>query len=212
MNIRNSAAAILAASSTIAMAANDVPASQPLARYDKMIARSPFAPATPAEPVAAATPGFATQLYVAGIAKISGGDLVTIRTKDQQRSFSIASGEQGPDGIMVVGVQWADQVGRSKVTVRRGTETAVIEFDQATLQKAIAPIAAPGGSGPRPIALPGNPFSNHGGGSSGQASPQPPSFPQGGRGFHGSDRGGSSGDSSDSSQRRIRIIPSKPGQ
>ena len=204
MITRMTAAALLAACSAAATAANEVPTQQPLARYDKMIARSPFAPATAAAPVALATPGFATNLYVAGIAKIANGDLVTIRSRDQQQSFSLNQGESGPDGISIVNVQWAEQVGRSKVTVRKGAESAVIEFDQATLQKAIAPMTVPGNTGgPRPIALPGAPFQMQN-----QPATQPQKFPES-SGYNGNNN---SSEGFGQHTRRVRIIPSKPGQ
>ena len=123
-------------------AANDLPAAMPLSRYDALMKKSPFALATPAGATAAAsTAGFTANLYVSGVAKIDGRDFVTIRSKDGQTHFSLMPGELGPDGIVITSVDWSDQVGKSKVTLKKGQETGVAEFDQAVLQAPPPPAA-----------------------------------------------------------------------
>ncbi len=135
-------------------AANDLPAAMPLSRYDALMKKSPFALATPAGATAAAsTAGFTANLYVSGVAKIDGRDFVTIRSKDGQTHFSLMPGELGPDGIVITSVDWSDEVGKSKVTLKKGQETGVAEFDQAVLQAPPPPAAVANESpqnGPQP--------------------------------------------------------------
>ena len=108
----------------------------PINRYDKLIRKSPFAPPSVA-PVVAAVPGFAANLYLSGLAKIGDRDFVSISSRDQAVKWSLFAGESNVDGIQLVSVQWADAVGKSKVTVKKGTEFAVLEYDQALLQKPV---------------------------------------------------------------------------
>src|SRR5438093_2702329 len=75
-----------------ARGAAEIPAPWPKARYEKMIAASPFAPATPVAKPAAA--GFAANLHVSGIAQIGDQNLVMIASNDQQMKFSLLGGEQ----------------------------------------------------------------------------------------------------------------------
>ncbi len=202
--------AVLLFGSLCTSEAAEIPASLPIARYEKMLRKSPFALATPSEPAEAPTPPFAANLYVSGIAKIGEGDLVTVRTRDQSQSFSISASDSGPDGITLVNVQWVEQVGRSKVTLRKGTETAVIEFDQSVIQKPAAPIPMPGHSshsghnGPRAIALPP--------GAATTVAPAPSNFPQVSGPVETQQPGGRGPGDSHGGQRRIRIIPSRPTQ
>ena len=137
----------------------DLPSALPAARYEQMIRKSPFALATPVV-AAPATPGFAASLYVTGIAKIGNADFVSISSRDQQSKFSLLSGEQGKDDISLVSVEWSDQIGKSKVTIKKGAEFAVLEFDQAALAAQPAqPVAPPlpMGGGPPGMPQPGGP-------------------------------------------------------
>lgn len=110
----------------------EIPSCLPPARYAPMLQKSPFGVATPVvnEPAA---PPFAANLYVIGIAKIGGQDFVSIAERNQQNRFSLAAGECSKDGIELVRVDWMEEVGKSKVSIKKGAEVAVLEFDQATL-------------------------------------------------------------------------------
>ena len=175
----------------------DIPAGFPPDRYEQLVKKSPFALATAVVPVVA-TPGFAANLYVTGIAKIGGSDFVSISSRDQQSKFSLMAGETGKDDISVVSIDWSDQVGKSKVTVKKGNEFAVLEFDQALLQGPIQaspqvpmpmPVAGQPGmpqpGGPRRIILPNQPAPAPG---------QPPGAPPAGPAI----------------RQRIRLINNKP--
>lgn len=145
----------------------------PITRYEKMIRKSPFAPATPVVGTPQ-PPNFAANLYISGLAKIGDRDFVSISSRDQTSKISLFSGDTSSDGIQLVTVQWSDAVAKSKVTVKKGTEFAVLEFDQ-TLIKNAAPAMPPGvpvpgiGVPPRSVAIPRPPTPLT------PAPPQPPS-------------------------------------
>jgi hypothetical protein len=194
--------AIVLVGAICASAATDIPVAKPISRYEKILNKSPFALATAEAPPEAPTAGFAANFYVSGIAKIGDSDVVNVRSRDQTQSFSLIANEPGPDGITLVSVQWADLVGKSKATIRKGAESAVIEFDQATVQKVLPVVAA--NPAPRQIALP---HVNAPGASITQPQgngvmPQPPNGVQPGPPQEGRFP----------TQRRIRLIPSRPGQ
>jgi len=130
----------------------DIPVGLPPARYEQMVLKSPFALATPAAPPVAATPGYAASLYVTGVAKIGEQDFVSIASRDQQQPrFSLLSGEVGKDDISLVSVDWSEQIGKSKVTIKKGTELAVLEFDQAAVQTMT--VMPPPGQPPMPMPM-----------------------------------------------------------
>lgn len=138
-----------------------LPAPLPFSRYARLVTRSPFAPATPVEPVAA-QPNFAQQLYVTGLAKEAMGgaekDVAFISSRDGQSRYTLVSGEPGPEGMTLMKVDWAPEVAKSKVAVRKGAETGVVEFDQALVQRQTGPPEQPQpamGAPPRPVPMPG---------------------------------------------------------
>ncbi len=120
-----------------------LPEAYPVERYEKLIENSPFAVGTAKEPAAAQdAPGFATNLYVMGVAQLRDvdgkeRDFVTIKSRADQSTFSLSTGAApSSEGIELGAVEWSQRVGKSKVTIRKGPETAVLEFDQAALQSA----------------------------------------------------------------------------
>ena len=147
----------------------DLPTAFPPARYAEMIKKSPFALATVTAPPVQQTPPFAANLYVTGIAKIGETDFVSISSRDQQTAkFSLLSGETGANDISLVSIEWSEQIGKSKVTLKKGSEFAVLEFDQIAIMQtpnqpplpimggAIPPAPQAGESGRR-IILPNQP-------------------------------------------------------
>src|SRR5581483_5878328 len=175
------------------------PTALPRDRYKTMIKKSPFAPATPTAAVAA-TPGFATGYYVAGVAKIGDKDFVTIASRNGQSRFSLMPGEAGPEGITVTSVQWSNETGKSKATVKKGNETGTIEFDQMAAQANAAPapqVTQPGQPGMiQPPRMPNIPRMNM---------PQPPNYPQPPQTGMAAPNG-----QQPDMRRRIRIINNKP--
>ena len=128
-----------AASGSSAPASQPLPTPFPEARYERMSARSPFAVAAAAA-TSSATPGFATQLYVDGVAHALNTDFVGIKSRDPDKPATIflAVGKSTEDGLKVERVQWSDETGKSTVEVSKGGETATLEFDEATVKVASA--------------------------------------------------------------------------
>ena len=148
---------ILAAPS-IALAADQPPFAQPFERYAPMLARSPFALATEPAPAAPAdTAGFAKDLVLTGAVRMGSGEYVTIASRDQSQRFGLMAGETY-NGITLVSIAWSEAAGKTRATLKRGTEYAVICFDEAAVRSGPAaptpalsgnqsPAAAPAGAG-----------------------------------------------------------------
>jgi len=114
-----------------------IPSPFPADRYASMIGRSPFSLATPkAEPVG---PTFAANLYVAGIGKQGNIDVVSIASRDsKQRTFTLYGEGDSYQGIVLIGVQWADEVGASRVTIKKGGTTGSIGFNEQVIKSPIS--------------------------------------------------------------------------
>lgn len=125
-----------------------IPTAHPEDRYASMIGRSPFSLATPkAEPEA---PSFAANLYVTGIGKQGDMDVVAIASRDpKQSTFSLFGAGDSYQGITLVSVQWDDEVGRSKVTIKKGANTGSIGFNEQVLKSPIS-VTPPKGKGGAP--------------------------------------------------------------
>jgi hypothetical protein len=103
-------------------------------RYQPLIVRSPFALASEnAAPVVASDDaGFAKDLVLTGVARINGGEYVTLVSRDQSQRFGLMKGETY-SGITIASVAWSDTVGKTRVTLKRGHEYGVIGFDEAAV-------------------------------------------------------------------------------
>jgi hypothetical protein len=195
-----------------------LPGAWPASRFENLIQRSPFAPATP--PVApVVTANFASSLYVSSIAAIGDKYLVTISSREQPNKIFLATGEEGADGLTLVGVEYSDESGKSKAVVKKGDETATLEFDQAAIQQgaaqAAAQAAAPVPAAPRPW------DPSQAGRPSAGVRPRgnvPPPVPGPGHPVRTLPQQGylqqnqPPGTTAPQTRRRIRIINSKPGQ
>ena len=118
--------------------AQPLPTPFPETRYQQMSARSPFAVATAAAATAqAATPDFAAQLYVDGIAHVGQADFVAIKSRDPDmpNAILVEVGKSTKDGMKVEGVNWSSQTGKSTVEITKGAEKATLQFDEAQVQK-----------------------------------------------------------------------------
>lgn len=130
-----------------------IPSAFPPERYEALIARSPFALATPAAPPAApADKGYAEGWYVSGLARLDGADFVTIKSRDQSVQFSLFGNEPGANGVALERVAWSPEIGRSTVTIKKDGQVATLEFNQAEIQ---APATAP--APPPPLQAGGRP-------------------------------------------------------
>jgi len=113
---------------------NPIPAALPGERYAEMSTRSPFAVAT-AAPIPQTAQSFAANWYVSGMARLNGEDFVSIKSRDLSIQFSLHGHEEDPrTGVSLEGVDWSDDVGRSMVVLRKGAETARLEFNGADLR------------------------------------------------------------------------------
>ncbi len=128
---------------TEAASSSSLPAAIPLTRYQAMIEKSPFAPATPVAPPPVEVPSFAKDFYVTGIAQLGSKPFVTISSRDRQKTFALKEGESF-EGMTLTKVEWAPEVGRSKVTLKKGGDSGVITFDQIAMQPITPPKPASG--------------------------------------------------------------------
>jgi hypothetical protein len=121
-----------------------LPERQSAERYEKMTEDWPFSVATPTAAPEKPVESWASNFYVGGILKTSENGkedfLVSISSKDKQTSFSLFGNEPGHDGISVAGIEWNDNVGKGKVTLKKNNEFGTIGFDEMAIK---APIAAP---------------------------------------------------------------------
>jgi len=137
-----------------------LPTPFPEARYSQMSLRSPFAVATAAA-APAATPGFATQLYIDGVWRVGDSDFVAIKSRDpdQQNVIVLEVGIANADGLKADRVKWSDEMGKSTVDVSKDGEKATLAFDEANIKSAPA-APFPGAVGARLPSLPG--YGNNG--------------------------------------------------
>lgn len=125
--------AILAAVALTSFAADDIPKPQAFARYEAMTNRSPFAVATAAAPLPAATPNFAKDLYIANAARTPNGDLVTVASSTDKNFKKYLTTKEPVDGYSVPNIEWSDRVGATKVTISKDGQFATLTFNQALL-------------------------------------------------------------------------------
>lgn len=132
-----------AASQAVAQEAH-LPAPVSIERYQKLIEKSPFAPATP--PVTAAPvvekPSFAKDYYITGVAQIDGVPFVTFTSRDRQKHFSLSVGET-KEGITLSSVQWVNAMGGSRAVIKMGNEFGEIAFDEAAMKAPPLPQPTP---------------------------------------------------------------------
>jgi hypothetical protein len=117
---------------------DDVPKAFPLARYQSMMDRSPFAVAT-AVAAPAATPNFAKDLYVANAAHSKDGDFVTVESSADKNFKKYLSTNAPQDGYSITNIEWSDKVGATKVTITKDGQTATLSFNEALLKQSAPP-------------------------------------------------------------------------
>jgi hypothetical protein len=97
--------------------------------------RCPFALTSPIAAPAPARAFFAANWYVSGIARLGDADFVTIKARDLATEFSLYGQEPNPQNhVSLVRIDWSDEVGKSIVTIRKDTETAKLEFNEAEVR------------------------------------------------------------------------------
>jgi len=140
---------VLATQLLPSLAEDTLPSALPKDRYASLRARSPFALATVAVATPAPQASFAANWYVSGVARLGDDYFVTIKGRDLSTEFTLFASE-AVDGVTLASVNWSDQVGKSTVILKKGTETARLEFNEAQLR---APAAAATAGGNHPPAV-----------------------------------------------------------
>jgi hypothetical protein len=116
-----------------------------------MIASSPFALATRAAGPAPDAPNPFADLVVATLAQINdpvtgARDIVTIRSRADQSTFTLEGNEPNHDGFQIARIDWSDRVGETKVVIKKGAQIGTLEFDKSGIvapparQKAPLPV------------------------------------------------------------------------
>lgn len=134
-----------------------LPEALPVKRYEHMLEKSPFALATLAAPVQEKAPPVFANLVLTGVVPMRderGAEtyFVSIQSRDRQERFQLFGSEPNAEGISIASVDWAPQVGKTTVTLKKGSEFGKVEFDEMALQTPVAAAAAPR---PGQVALPG---------------------------------------------------------
>ncbi len=129
----------LCAAHLFALPDSAIPQAAPANRYAALAAKSMFAPAAAVATIQP-KPSFAADLFVVGLAQFGEKDFVMIINRRTRDKFSLVTGgEKGPDDVELSSVRWAANPAQSAVTVRRGLDSSVLEFDEAAFQKPAAP-------------------------------------------------------------------------
>ena len=132
---------ILATAHAASAAGPTIPQRPPPDAFQKLTEDWPFALATPVVAPEAPKAGWASNYYVGGIGKNyeSGKEevFVAVKSKDGQASFSLYGNQPNADDISIGGIEWSESIGKSRVTLKKGSEFQTIEFDQVALQTPI---------------------------------------------------------------------------
>ena len=149
----------------VAAQAAEIRTNDPTARYAGMMEQSPFALATVVEAPQEPKESFAANWELVGLADLKDPNGVTktfvsIRSRDRRVSFTLIGDEVSKDedsmGVSVQSVDWQEGSRKSTVMLKKGNETAKVEFGQDTAPQ--APPAAPV-AGVRPgMPKPGQPI------------------------------------------------------
>jgi hypothetical protein len=135
----------IAGQSWLAVAEEAMPTAFDKSRYESLRTKSPFAMATA---VVAPTQqaAFAANWFVTSVARIGDANFATIKSRDLATQFSLY-GDEPVDGVVLASVDWSDTIGKSTVILRKGTETARLEFNEAQLR---APASTTAAASPAP--------------------------------------------------------------
>lgn len=125
-----------------------LPAAYSAERYEKMIDKSPFALATPVVAPPAPQAGFAANWFLTGVGRDEKGeDFVTIFSRDQSVHFSLSGRDAHIEtGVSLASVNWSEGYRKTTAIIKKGTETAKLEFSQEeTVMVMPQPGMKPGG-------------------------------------------------------------------
>lgn len=138
---------LLASASAAFAATSAVPEPFPATRYDKLRADSPFAVATAVEKEEPEKISWAQNLYLGPVAKykVAGEEKDWIVIKDRTQPgtlIQLLGNDVNAEGYQLVKLEWTDDPKKMKAQVKKGTEFATLEMDQAAFAST-APIPAP---------------------------------------------------------------------
>lgn len=150
----------LASASAAFAVTSAVPEPFPATRYDKLRAESPFAVATAVEAPKEEKISWAQNLYIGSVAKLKQTgeerDWVVIKDRTQPGSIiQLFGNDVNAEGYQLVKLEWTDDPKKMKAQVKKGTEFATLEMDQAAFTS-VAPMPAPAGVVPARV-VPGQP-------------------------------------------------------
>lgn len=140
-----------------------LPQALPADRYNQLLQDSPFAVATPAAPVEKVEEPWAANLFLGAAARINTNgqeeDWAVIKRKGElSGDFSLTPSEEGPDGIKLVRIEWADDSLKMRAVLSKGGKEATVERNEADFAQPGAPAAAPARAGQPGVAA--NPLAN----------------------------------------------------
>ena len=104
-------------------------------RYTRMVNQSPFAIATAAA-LPEATPDFAKDLYIANAARSPEGDMATLMSSADRNFKKYLTTREAVDGYSIAGIEWSEDVGKTKITISKDGQFATLTFNQSLLSQA----------------------------------------------------------------------------
>lgn len=141
--------AVLLALYAVAGADDILPQALPKDRYAATVGKSPFVLETKAaEAPAEAKVNPFQNLYLRGLSKADGLDIVFIQRLAEDRPMRFIGNEPGPDELSVQSVRVGNTFRETRVVLKKGTETGEIGFQENTLN---APPPPPPGAGRGPV-------------------------------------------------------------
>ena len=151
VKLRITITSVFVVAAPILVRADDLPVRLSFQRYNGILEHSPFAVAT-AVVAPAATPNFAKDLYIANAAKSPDGDMITIASMTDKEFKKYLTTKRPEDGYAIANIEWSEEVGKTKATISKDGQYAVLTFNQAEISK-----PAPNRPGPAPVPAPQQP-------------------------------------------------------
>jgi hypothetical protein len=167
------------------------------------------------------TPSVFANLFVVGLARLrdpihGDRDFVTVKSRlAEEKPFTLSGTEPNKEGFSIVSIDRSDRVGKSKVTVKKGTEVGVLEFNEMAMQPQAGSgqpgaVNLPGNGVPRPNGA-GNSFRPNGIPRPNGSNPQASGIPRPNMGpGAGSQPAPFPARPGGNTQRKIRVINAKP--
>ena len=144
-----------------------IPERLPADRFNDLKKESPFVVATAVAEKGPDLPPWSQNLYIGSVAKFNEGgqekDWVTVRDRTQPGTLiNLFGTDANADGYQLVKLIWSEDPKKTKADIKKGTDLATIEVDQAAYGPGAAPpVPGPGiRPGQGPIGVPIAPGAN----------------------------------------------------